>query len=122
MAPSTQSNSEDSPASCPAVRGSPRCLAQRPLPSITIATWPGTLSRGSCGGRTPDGCGFGALTSRLTQQTCFPARRRRIGPVDQRQRAQPALQVPLQQRGDQPAALAAAAVLAGLAGVPVAGE
>src|SRR3712207_8349927 len=40
MAPSTQSNSEDSPASCPAVRGSPRCAAQRPLPSITIATWP----------------------------------------------------------------------------------
>src|SRR3712207_9412401 len=85
-----------------------------------MATWPGTRSGGSCGGRTPEGCGFGAFTSRLTQQTCFPARRRRIGPVDQRQRAQAALQVPLRQRGDQPAALAAVGVLAGLGGGPVA--
>ena len=60
MAPSTQSNSEASPASWPAVRGSPRCLAQRPLPSMTIATCPGTLPAGICGGRTPEGCGFGA--------------------------------------------------------------
>src|SRR3954465_1270091 len=65
MAPSTQSNSEDSPASWPAVRGRPRDLAQRPLPSMTIATWPGTLSAGISGGRAPDGCGFGFLTSRF---------------------------------------------------------
>src|SRR3712207_9204249 len=64
MAPSTQSNSEDSPASCPAVRGSPRCSAQRPLPSMTMATWPGTFSGGSCGGRDPAGGGRGGVRSR----------------------------------------------------------
>src|SRR4051794_31016727 len=30
------------PARCPALRGSPRCVAQRPLPSMMIATWRGT--------------------------------------------------------------------------------
>ena len=62
MAPSTQSNSEASPASCPAVRGSPRCLAQRPLPSMTIATCPGTLSAGI--GRRP-GAATGAGSAGL---------------------------------------------------------
>src|SRR5690242_17919726 len=30
------------PARCPATRGSPRWVAQRPLPSMMIATWRGT--------------------------------------------------------------------------------
>src|SRR3954470_10756314 len=121
IAPSTQSNSEDSPASCPAVRGSPRCFAQRPLPSITIATCFGTLSAGICGGRTPDGCGFGCLTSRLTGAPvrsrgtlrCSPERPPSC-PVDQRQGAQAALQVPLQHGRHQPAALPAVDALTGL--------
>ncbi len=29
------------PARCPANLGKPRCLAQRPFPSIIMATWPG---------------------------------------------------------------------------------
>src|SRR5690349_9387187 len=65
MAPSTTSNSECSPRSGPAVRGRPRCLAHRPLPSITIATCPGTSSLGRTGGRAPDGCGSGRRTSGL---------------------------------------------------------
>ena len=40
MAPSTTSNSELSPSSWPAVRGSPRSCAQRPLPSMTIGDVP----------------------------------------------------------------------------------
>ena len=78
IAPSTTSNSECSPCSCPAVRGSPRSLAQRPLPSITIATCRGTRSRGTAGGRAPDGCGVGGRTcatgheSSLVRPTCRP--------------------------------------------------
>ncbi len=30
------------PRRCPATRGSSRCFAQRPLPSMMIATWRGT--------------------------------------------------------------------------------
>src|SRR3954453_3038044 len=71
MAPSTTSNSACSPRSWPAVRGSPRCLAQRPLPSITIATWRGTSSGGSCGGRAPDGGGVGGRTSRRVLLATF---------------------------------------------------
>src|SRR3990172_12934 len=41
-APWTTSNNASSPAACPAVRGRPRAVAQRPLPSITIATWRGS--------------------------------------------------------------------------------
>src|SRR5438093_13492994 len=40
-APSTASNSASSPASWPWVRFSPRRRAQRPLPSMTTATWRG---------------------------------------------------------------------------------
>ena len=42
--PSTTSSSAASPASWPSVRGSPRALAHRPLPSMTIATCRGTSS------------------------------------------------------------------------------
>ena len=67
MAPSTTSNSEGSPASWPAVRGSPRCLAQRPLPSMTIATCRGTSSVGRSGGRLPTGAGSAAAVRRTAQ-------------------------------------------------------
>ena len=60
--PYTQSINEASPASCPAVRGNPRSLAQRPLPSITTAMCLGTNSFPSLGGTTPDGCAGGKLT------------------------------------------------------------
>ena len=40
-APSTASNSASSPAACPSVRFNPRCVAHRPLPSITAATCAG---------------------------------------------------------------------------------
>src|SRR3954453_10462620 len=143
IAPSTQSNRDDSPASCPAVRGRPRCLAQRPFPSMTIATCRGTLLRGICGGRAPDGCGLGVLTSRFTSHRrhrrtpgCGSGRcRRGLIPqssasvrqvasrtVHQGQRAQPPLQMPLQQRGHQTAALATVGALAGLGARPVAGQ
>ena len=64
--PSTTSKSELSPSSCPLVRGSPRSLAHRPLPSMTMATCRGTRSFGISGGLAPDGCGLGARTWRLT--------------------------------------------------------
>ncbi len=66
IAPSTTSKRVLSPSSWPLVRGSPRCLAHRPLPSMTIATCSGTRSRGTGGGLAPLGCGFGGLTSRFT--------------------------------------------------------
>ena len=65
MAPSTTSNSECSPCSWPAVRGSPRSSAQRPLPSMMIATCRGTRSAGTSGGVAPEGCGSGRRTCRL---------------------------------------------------------
>src|SRR5450631_2872467 len=61
MAPATTSSNEASPASWPLVRGRPRAFAQRPLPSMTIATWSGTRCEGRTGGRAPDGCGNGGL-------------------------------------------------------------
>lgn len=51
--PLMTSSNEASPALCPSVRGSPRCLAHRPFPSITIATCRGTNSFGTPGGRAP---------------------------------------------------------------------
>src|SRR4051794_27171811 len=98
MAPSTTSNSAASPISWPLVRGSPRALAQRPLPSIVIATWRGTSAFGISGGRAPEGCGFGALTERLTSPT--------LGSLDVLQGAQAALEVPVQERRDHARRLA----------------
>src|SRR4051812_35435283 len=40
--PSTVSKRASSPAAWPSVRFRPRCCAQRPLPSMTMATWRGT--------------------------------------------------------------------------------
>ncbi|MGX1120744.1 hypothetical protein RKD37_006107 [Streptomyces ambofaciens] len=63
IAPWSTSMTCSAPTLCPSVRGSPRSLAQRPLPSMTIATCSGTRSP-SFGGRAPDGCGSGVLYSR----------------------------------------------------------
>src|SRR5919107_5072842 len=90
MAPSTTSNRLCSPCSWPAVRGSPRWLAHRPLPSMTIATCRGTSARGTAGGRAPEGCGVGA-TGGLA--------------LDMAEGAQPALEVPGQVRRDERARL-----------------
>src|SRR5919199_4370533 len=119
---------EASPLSWPFVRGRPLALAQRPLPSITTATWRGTNSSGIAGGRVPDGCGGGATTG--ARSTGASSRRRRIAisaspsvdrrqhsapsPLDQPQRADLPFQVPLQVGGDDPAGLPTAPALAGV--------
>ena len=59
MAPEITSNKESSPRAWPSVRDSPRALAHRPLPSMTIATWRGTRSAGIAGGSAPSRCGAG---------------------------------------------------------------
>src|SRR6266542_6864062 len=51
-APSTVSNNASSPAACPSVRLRPRCLAHRPLPSMTMATWRGIRPRSRAPGGT----------------------------------------------------------------------
>ena len=56
MAPAITSSSAGSPALCPSIRGNPRWLAQRPLPSMTIATCCGISSLGILGGTAPEGC------------------------------------------------------------------
>jgi hypothetical protein len=50
IAPATTSSSAASPARCPSMRVWPRRFAQRPLPSITIATCPGIFPFGNDGG------------------------------------------------------------------------
>ncbi len=50
MAPATTSSSADSPALWPSIRVRPLPFAQRPLPSMTIATCSGTAAAGSSGG------------------------------------------------------------------------
>src|SRR6266849_4162315 len=49
LAPQAEINSRtiSTPLRWPAIRGKPRCLAQRPLPSIMTATWRGTAELGS---------------------------------------------------------------------------
>jgi hypothetical protein len=56
MAPQVTSISTASPILWPSVRCSPRWVAQRPLPSMTIATWLGTWSAGICGATALDVC------------------------------------------------------------------
>src|SRR5450631_3635257 len=108
MAPATTSSRDASPASWPLVRGRPRAFAQRPLPSMTIATCPGTSSGGRTGGRAPDGCGNGGL---LTSY-----------PLDKSQGAHAALQMPLQEGGHQATALTTMLGQALVGNVPVAAE
>ena len=114
MHPHTTSMSTASPRSCPAVRLSPRSWAHRPLPSITSATWRGTTSVASSGGRAPEGCGSGGRTVRSTRGG--GRRRGNTGPilphpgdvpVHQRERAQRPLGVPLQVGGHQSTGLGA---------------
>src|SRR3954451_253540 len=43
--PSTHSRTAWAPASCPLMRDNPRPFAQRPLPSMMMAMWRGTVLR-----------------------------------------------------------------------------
>ena len=45
---STTSRTDSMPARCPSTRGRCRCAAQRPLPSMMIATWAGSRSKSTC--------------------------------------------------------------------------
>ena len=76
IAPCTQSSRLASPASWPAVRGRPRSLAQRPLPSMTTATCRGTSSAAMAGATAPLGCGVGGRTGavRAAYDCCFTLR------------------------------------------------
>ena len=65
MAPATTSSRAVSPARCPSLRGSPRSLAQRPLPSMTMATCWGMNFLGMGGGVVPVGGGFLGLLYRV---------------------------------------------------------
>ena len=77
MAPQVTSMRTASPILWPSVRGRPRCLAQRPLPSITTATWLGSWSAGirgatalevCCGGRRGPPPGVGGRSGKTTGQ------------------------------------------------------
>src|SRR5215472_17266784 len=100
IAPMITSKSECSPRLWPSVLGRPRSLAQRPLPSMTKATWRGRSSGAMAGGRAPPAWGSGGRTGPLTM-----APRRVSGMFNVLKRADRMLQVPLQVRGDQTAAL-----------------
>src|SRR5690242_14708240 len=100
IAPMITSKSECSPRLWPSVLGRPRSLAQRPLPSMTRATWRGKSWGAMAGGRAPPAWGSGGRTGPLTM-----APRRVSGMLNVLQRADRMLQVPLQVRGDQTAAL-----------------
>src|SRR5207302_7971155 len=89
---------------------------------MTIATCRGTRSRGITGGRAPLGCGEGGRTGGRRGLTLSPL----FGPLslalDQAQRPQAALDVPLQVRRRQPAHLALHLRLGGVGDGPVAFE
>ena len=70
MAPATTSSRAVSPARCPSLRGSPRSLAQRPLPSMTMATCWGMNFLGMGGGVVPVGCGGGLMGIGVFQVGC----------------------------------------------------
>src|SRR6476661_8013244 len=120
MAPATTSSSDASPASWPLVRGSPRALAHRPLPSMTIATCLGSRAGAMTGGVAPDGCGKGLAYMGLRSVGIeFAAG---SGALDEAQRPQPSLDVPLEEGGDEAVALPTAALVACVGDVPVAGQ
>src|SRR4051794_5138113 len=114
MAPSTTSNSELSPCSWPLVRGRPRCLAHRPLPSMTTATCRGTSAAGTGGGVAPDGCGLGRRAARFTRRAYGCADRAVRLPLDVRHRAQRPLEMPGEVGRDQRAGLLEVTRLGGL--------
>src|SRR6478736_1987338 len=127
MAPATTSSSDASPASWPLVRGRPRALAHRPLPSMTIATCLGSSSAGTAGAVAPDGCGKGLAYMGLRSVVIgFAAGSgslgSRSGPLDEAQRPQPSLDVPLEEGGDEAVALPAAPLVARVGDAPVTGQ
>ena len=75
IAPSTTSNSASSPISWPLVRGSPRSLAQRPLPSMTPPRARAPARPGRRRGRAA-GCGAGGAPRRAWTPSPAPAVRR----------------------------------------------
>src|SRR4029079_18347712 len=103
MAPATTSTSAASPASCPLVRGSPRWLAHRPLPSITIATCPGTRSAGMLGGWAPLGCAKGRGYALFTRSRVHGGVR--VTSVHEAQGSHTTLEVPLEEGGRETTAL-----------------
>src|SRR5699024_5199393 len=123
-APATTSSSAASPASCPAVRGSPCRFAQRPLPSMTTATWAGMVGAGSCGGRAPLGCGCGSWYPwPVAAGMDPPGRSRRARSAFYVvQGAHGALEMPGDRVGDQTAGLLHDRVLGAEHIVPVPGE
>ena len=77
MAPQVMSMSTASPILWPSVRCRPRCVAHRPLPSITTAMWLGSWSAGirgatalevCCGGRRRTAVGVGGRSGKTTGQ------------------------------------------------------
>src|SRR5690242_7347108 len=120
MAPATTSSREASPASWPLVRGSPRALAHRPLPSMTIATCLGSRAGAMAGGVAPDGCGNGLAYMGLRSVGIGFASG--SGSFDETQRAQTSLDVPLEEGRHEPVALAAVSLVARVRDLPVARE
>ena len=119
MAPSTTSNSECSPCSWPAVRGSPRLLGPAAVAVHDHRDVPGHLvERDRRAAVAPEGCGVGRRTG--CRPLAGPAHRSPLADVGQR--AQTALQVPGDERRHQPARLATVALLGGVDDRPVAGE
>ena len=79
MAPSMTSKRANSPLACPSVRLRPRCLAHRPLPSMTMATWRGMSPAGSLGGRAPEGWGVGPCLAGREVDGMEPAYLAKVG-------------------------------------------
>ena len=103
--PLSTSSTTPSPTLWPSVRGRPRSLAQRPLPSMTIATCfghqlAGDLRRPRAGRVRLGGLVLAAVTAPSIPRTCHVLLVSLAALLlDVSQRAQPALQMPLQIRG-----------------------
>ena len=63
IAARTVRRTASTPMRCPAERGSPRACAQRPLPSMMMATWRGTCAR-ACSQAADWLCSFMSIASR----------------------------------------------------------
>src|SRR6187431_2351018 len=118
MAPATTSSRAASPLVWPSVRASPRSLAQRPLPSMTIATCLGTAPLGRRGGTAPDGWAGGGVGVTFVS---LAAGRGALGvPVHERQATDLSLEVELGVRGNDPCGIPARARLGRVGDQPVA--
>src|SRR6478752_3558510 len=127
MQPLRTSMTTPSPTLWPSVRGSPRSLAQRPFPSITTATCLGTSSPGIFGGVAPEGCGSGVLYSRRLRPPSIPRTamgfsRLPVSLFHVPQRAQAALEMPVQIGGHESAPLPDMTRLGRVRRLPVTGE